>query len=95
MEALIVNIKVKPDKVEAFRAVSAENAAASRKEPGIARFDVLQDAQDPTHFVLYEAYRNPGANALHRETSHYKKWKELAEPMMAEPRTRASYIVVE
>ena len=95
MDAVIVNIKVKADKVEAFRAASAENAAASLKEQGVARFDVLQDASDPTHFVLYEAYRDADAPARHKETSHYKKWKELCEPMMAEPRTRVSYRLVE
>jgi autoinducer 2-degrading protein len=95
MEALIVNIKVKPEMVEAFRAACLENAAASRREPGVARFDLLQDAQDSCRFMLYEAYRDAEAPARHRETSHYKKWKELCEPMMAEPRTRASYALHE
>jgi len=95
MDVLIVSIKVKPDKIEAFRAVSAENAEASRKEAGIARFDVLQDAQDPARFLLYEAYRDADAPARHKETAHYKKWKELAEPMMAEPRIRSFYTMVE
>jgi autoinducer 2-degrading protein len=95
MDVLIVNIKVKPDKIEAFRAACAENAAATLKEPGVARFDVLQDKEDPTRFVLYEAYRDAEAPARHRETAHYKKWKDLAEPMMAEPRTRTLYSLVE
>jgi len=95
MDAIIVTIQVKPDKVEAFRAASLENAASSRKEKGIARFDLLQDPQEPARFILYEVYRDMGANALHKETSHYKKWKELVEPMMAEPRTRAIYKLVE
>jgi quinol monooxygenase YgiN len=91
MEVMIVSIKVKPDQVEAFAAASVENALASRKEPGIDRFDVLQDPADPARFVLYEVYRDAAAQAAHKETAHYARWKSLAEPMMAEPRTRAAF----
>jgi quinol monooxygenase YgiN len=89
MQVLVVNIKVKADKVEEFRAATLENAALSVKEPGIARFELLQDAAEPTHFILIEGYRDADAPARHRDTAHYAKWKELAEPMMAEPRTRS------
>jgi quinol monooxygenase YgiN len=91
MKILIVHIKVSKDRVQDFIAATRENAAASREEPGVARFELLQDEADPCLFVLVEAYRDEGAQAGHRETAHYKKWKELAEPMMAEPRTRALY----
>ncbi len=86
-----VFVHVKPDQVEAFKQATVENARNSRKEPGIARFDFFQKNDDPTRFVLVEIYRAPDAPARHRETAHYKKWRELAEPMMAEPRTRAEY----
>jgi (4S)-4-hydroxy-5-phosphonooxypentane-2,3-dione isomerase len=91
MEVMIVTIRVKPDQVEAFTAATIENALASRMEPGIDRFDVLQDAADPTRFVLYEVYRDIAAQAAHKETTHYARWKSLAEPMIAEPRTRATF----
>lgn len=91
MDTVIVSIKVRPEQVEAFKAASLENCAASRREPGVARFDVLQDADDACHFLLYEAYRDAEAPVRHKESAHYKKWKELCEPMMAEPRSRASY----
>jgi len=90
MIAVVVDIKIKPELIEAFRAATLENAAASRKEPGVARFDLLQDSQDPAHFLLYEAYRDADAPARHKETAHYKKWKDTCEPMMAAPRTRTS-----
>jgi (4S)-4-hydroxy-5-phosphonooxypentane-2,3-dione isomerase len=91
MLVLIVNIKVKPDRIEAFRAATLENARESLKEPGIGRFDLLQDTADPSRFVLIEGYADAAAQAAHKETAHYAKWKDLAEPMMAEPRTRATY----
>ncbi len=86
MLSVLVNIKVKAGNVEAFKAAMIINAEASRKEPGIARFDVLQGSDDPTRFVLVEAYRNNDAPAAHKETAHYKKWRDTVEEMMAEPR---------
>ena len=83
-----VHIHVKPEYIDEFRAATIENARNSVKEPGIARFDVLQNAEEPDRFVLVEVYRTPDAPALHRETQHYKTWRDVAEPMMAEPRTR-------
>jgi (4S)-4-hydroxy-5-phosphonooxypentane-2,3-dione isomerase len=67
----------------------------SRREPGISRFELLQDEADPSRFVLVETYRDAVAQAAHKETAHYLKWKELVEPMMAEPRTRALYSPIE
>ena len=81
-----VHVKVKAERVEDFRRATVENAANSVKEPGIARFDVCQQADDPTRFVLVEVYRTPDDPARHKQTAHYRKWKEAVEPMMAEPR---------
>lgn len=91
MQILIVHIRVKPDHLEDFRHATAENARNSRKEPGIARFDFLQQADDPTRFVLYEVYRDADAPVKHRETAHYKAWVEKVPDMLAEPRTRTFY----
>jgi quinol monooxygenase YgiN len=83
-----VHIRVKPECVEAFKEATLANARASVQEPGVARFDVVQQEEDPTRFVLVEAYRDVQANAAHRVTAHYFAWRDAAEPMMAEPRTR-------
>ena len=91
MLILLVHIHVKPDQVEAFKAATLDNARHSIQEPGIARFDVLQQQDDPTRFVLYEAYRTPDAAAQHKATAHYKKWADKTADMFAEPRTRALY----
>ena len=82
---------VKPDQVEAFRAATIENAGNSIQEPGIARFDVLQQQDDPARFVLVEVYRTPDDPARHKETAHYQKWRDTVENMMAEPRTSVKY----
>ena len=81
-----VEVRVRPEFLTAFQDATRENAQASREEPGIARFDVLQRADDPTRFVLIEAYRTAEAPAAHKETAHYKKWRDLVAEMMAEPR---------
>ena len=86
-----VFIHVKPDQVKAFQAATIENAQNSVKEPGIARFDIIQQQDDPTRFVLVEVYRTDEDPARHKETSHYKKWLDTAADMMAEPRTRIRY----
>lgn len=86
-----VHVRVKPDCVEAFRAASLENAHNSVKEPGIARFDVVQQADDPTRFILVEVYRTPDDPARHKETAHYAKWRDTVAEMMAEPRTGIKY----
>lgn len=86
-----VYIQVKEEFIEAFKEVTLENARNSVQEPGIARFDVIQQVDDPRRFVLVEVYRTQEDTARHKETAHYNKWRELAEPMMAEPRTRTIY----
>jgi len=86
-----VQIHVKPDCVDAFKAATLENARASGREAGIARFDFVQQADDPTRFVLVEAYRTPAAQLAHRETAHYAKWRDAVAPMMAEPRTSVKF----
>jgi (4S)-4-hydroxy-5-phosphonooxypentane-2,3-dione isomerase len=86
-----VQIRVLPQHIEAFRSATIENATASRKEPGVARFDLAQDREDPTRFVLVEAYRSEEAPAAHKQTAHYAAWRDRVEPMLAEPRTRRSF----
>ena len=86
-----VHVQVKPEFIEAFRAATAENAEKSAKEAGIARFDVIQQADDPSRFVLVEAYRTVEATAQHKETAHYLKWRDTVAPMMAQPRTSVKY----
>jgi (4S)-4-hydroxy-5-phosphonooxypentane-2,3-dione isomerase len=89
-----VDVHVKPECIEAFRAASLENARHSVREPGIARFDVVQRQDDPTRFVLVEAYRSAEAPAAHKETAHYAKWRDAAAAMMAEPRSSVKYVSV-
>jgi len=86
-----VSAHVKPEKVEAFKAATVENARNSKKEPGIARFDVIQQQDDPTRFVLVEVCRTPDDPARHKETAHYQKWRDTVADMMAEPRTSIKY----
>ncbi|WNG41986.1 antibiotic biosynthesis monooxygenase [Archangium minus] len=87
-----VHVHVKPEWVDAFREATLANARESVKEPGIARFDVVQDTEDPTRFVLVEAYKNPQAPAAHKETAHYLKWRDTVTEMMVEPRTSRKYV---
>jgi quinol monooxygenase YgiN len=89
-----VHVRVKPESVEKFKTATLENGRASIQEPGIARFDVVQQQDDATKFVLVEVYRTAEAPAAHRETAHYLKWRDTVEPMMAEPRERALYNAV-
>jgi len=77
--------------VEAFKQATLANARESVKEPGIARFDVVQDPSNLTHFVLVEAYRTPEAPAAHKETRHYQVWRDTVATMMAEPRSSVKY----
>jgi len=86
-----VSAHVKPEKVEAFKAATVENARNSKKEPSIARFDIIQQQDDPTRFVLVEVYRTTGDPARHKETAHYEKWRDTVADMMAEPRTSIKY----
>ena len=87
-----VHVHVKPDYVEAFKEASLANARESIREPGIARFDCVQQQDDPTRFVLVEAYRTPQAPAAHKETEHYQTWRDAVAPMMAEPRTSVKFV---
>jgi quinol monooxygenase YgiN len=82
-----VFVQVEEDQVEAFKEATIENAKNSLKEPGVARFDVVQQQDDPTRFVLVEVYRTPDDPAKHKETAHYKKWRDTVAGMMAEPRS--------
>jgi autoinducer 2-degrading protein len=86
-----VYVHVKPESIEAFKAASVENARHSIQEPGIARFDVIQQADDPAKFVLVEVYRTPDDSARHKETVHYQKWRDTVAEMMAEPRSSVKY----
>ncbi len=81
-----VHVRVKPDCIEAFKEVTTENAHNSVKEPGIARFDVVQQTDDPASFVLVEVYRSVEATAAHKATAHYAAWRDRMESLMAEPR---------
>src|SRR5882672_4446496 len=89
-----VHAHLKPEAIEAFRAASIENSRESRKEPGVARFDVVQSAEDPTRFVLVEAYRSAEAPAAHKATAHYARWRDAVADLMAEPRTAGRYVNV-
>jgi len=91
MLILHVHVQVKPDCIDAFKEATIENARHSVQEPGIVRFDVIQHKDDPARFVLVEVYRNEEATAAHKATAHYAAWRERAEPMMAEARTRVQY----
>jgi len=86
-----VHVHVKPESVEAFREASIANASQSVKEPGVARFDVIQQLDDPTRFVLVEVYRTAEDPARHKETAHYQAWRDTVAPMMAEPRHAVKY----
>lgn len=86
-----VQVHVKPEAVEEFRKATIENGRNSVQEPGIARFDVIQNAADPTRFVLVEVYRAAEARAAHRATAHYAKWRDAVAEMMAEPRSSVEF----
>lgn len=86
-----VFIHVKPENLEAFKAATLENARNSIQEPGIARFDFLEQADDPNRFVLVEVYRTPEAAAAHKETAHYATWRDTVADMMAEPRSNIKF----
>jgi quinol monooxygenase YgiN len=89
-----VHVHVNPESVADFRQATIENARASVQEPGIARFDVVQQQDDATRFVLIEVYRAPEAAAAHKETAHYTKWRDVVASMMAEPRRSVKYSAV-
>jgi quinol monooxygenase YgiN len=86
-----VRVHVKPECVEAFRQATLANARQSIREPGIARFDVAQQVDDPTRFVLVECYRTADAPARHKETAHYASWRDTVASMMASPRSSVKF----
>jgi len=86
-----VHVHVKPEFIESFRQATVENARQSLTEPGVARFDVLEQAADPARFVLTEVYRTAGAAAAHKATTHYQVWRDTVAEMMAEPRTSVQF----
>jgi quinol monooxygenase YgiN len=91
MRVVQVYVTVVPDRVDDFLQATLENARQSLQEPGVARFDVLQQEDDPVRFLLVEAYRTPEAPAQHKDTAHYQKWRDTVAPMMAEPRRSVVY----
>jgi quinol monooxygenase YgiN len=94
MLILHIDMHVKPEHLETFKAATIENATNSRKEPGVARFDFIQRADDHTRFMLLEVYRDAAAHASHKEQPHYHAWVAKVADMFAEPRTRQSYVNV-
>jgi quinol monooxygenase YgiN len=91
MQIVLVHVNVKSEFVEAFKDASIANASNSVTEPGIARFDVIQQADDPTKFILVEIYKSVEAAAAHKETPHYLHWRDTVAEMMAEPRQGIKY----
>jgi (4S)-4-hydroxy-5-phosphonooxypentane-2,3-dione isomerase len=87
-----VFIKIKPDMIEPFKAATLKNAQNSVKEPGILRFDFMQQEDAPLSFLLVEVYKDSIAVAQHKETSHYAEWRQGAEHMIAEPRKSIKYV---
>ena len=89
-----VHVRVQPERVEDFLAATVVNARMSLTEPGVLRFDVIQDQADPAHVVLTEVYRDEQASAAHKLTPHYAAWRDAVAEMMAEPRQSVRYSVV-
>lgn len=92
MLVTLVHVHVKQEYVDAFIEATKENARNSVQEPGIARFDFIQQVDDPTRFTLIEVFRNDDAPAAHRETAHYLKWRDVVTDMMAEPRLGVKHV---
>jgi len=91
MQIVHVHVNVKPEFVEDFKQATIENAGNSVKEPGVARVDVIQQADDPTKFILIEVYMTADAPATHKETAHYRRWRDKVMKMMTEPRKSIKY----
>ena len=91
MLIVLVHVNVKSQFIEAFKEASLENASHSVKEAGVARFDVIQQTENPTKFVLVEVYKTAEAPAAHKETAHYARWRDTVAEMMAEPRQGVKY----
>jgi autoinducer 2-degrading protein len=91
MHIVLVHVHIQPDAISAFEAATGENARQSRREPGIARFDLLRQRDDPTRFVLVEVYRDADAAVAHKATEHYLTWRDVVASLMAEPRVGVVY----
>jgi quinol monooxygenase YgiN len=91
MLVIHIHVQVKPECVDAFKQATLANARASLQEPGVARFDVVQQQDDPERFVFVEVYRDDDAAAAHKETTHYPVWRDAVAPMMAAPRQSVKY----
>jgi len=89
-----VHVHVKAEFIEAFKQATVENARQSAREPGIARFDAVQQLDDPSRFVLIEIYRTADAAGAHKEAAHYQKWRDTVAPMMSEPRASVKFAAV-
>lgn len=89
-----VDVHVVPDQVEAFLDATRANHAGSLAEPGVLRFDVVQDLTDPAHVVLVEVYRDDAAAAAHKETAHYATWRDAVADLMAQPRSSVKFAAV-
>ncbi|PWB50887.1 MAG: antibiotic biosynthesis monooxygenase [Anaerolineales bacterium] len=94
MIVAIINIHVKPESVELFKAATIDNARNSMKEPGVIRFDFYQQTDDSFRFVLVEIYKTEVDIAKHRDTAHYVRWRDSVADMMVEPRARNTYHIV-
>jgi autoinducer 2-degrading protein len=89
-----VYVNVKPDVIDRFIKATAENHEGSVKEPGNLRFDLIQQADDPCRFMIYEAYESDAASAAHKNTPHYLKWRDTVNDLMAEPRKGVKYNIL-
>jgi autoinducer 2-degrading protein len=94
MHIVHVFVHVREDRIAGFKEATIQNALHSVREPGIARFDIIQQADDPSRFVLVEIYRSPESAARHKETAHYALWRDTVASMMAEPRSSTKYVNV-
>lgn len=94
MKTVLIHVHVKPEQIEAFREATLDNARNSRLEPGIVRFEVYQQADDPAHFVLLEIFRDAEGQSAHRATAHYQRWRDTVAGMMTEPRRGLNYVAV-
>jgi len=94
MLVAIVNAHVKPEYIDAFKIATLDNASNSIQEPGVIRFDVYQQTEDPSRFTLVEIYRTENDPARHRETAHYVRWRDAVANMMAEPRSRTTSSII-
>ncbi len=91
MHIVLVNIQVKPESVQPFLTLTEDNARNSLQEPGVVRFDVLQQQDAPDRFVLVEVYHHPQDQEAHRQTAHYQRWRDGVKDMMAADRVGVRY----